>query len=289
MPVATSGPDGSVSIHYETHGFDDDPPLLLIAGLGNQLIFWEDEFVQGLLDRAFRVITFDNRDVGLSTGFEGEADLFAVLAGDQEPPYSIGDMTADAVAVLDAAGVEQAHVLGVSLGGLVAQGLALDHAERVTSLTLLSSTTGAPDVGQATSECLDALLEPPPPDRQGVIDYSVRVRELWSTPEHYDPDWTRAYFERAAERGEIDGGSTRQMAAVLSAPHREADLAELDVPTLVLHGTADPLIAPSGSERLAELIPGAELVLLEGMAHDLPPHYWAPVIESVTQLAIRSL
>ena len=156
------------------------------------------------------------------------------------------------------------------------------------SLTLLSSTTGAPDVGQPTTECLDALLEPQPTDREAAIEYSVRVRELWSTPEHFDAAWTRDYFERSADRSSIIGGSRRQMDAVMTAPMREADLTTLAVPTLVLHGTADPLIAPSGSERLAAVVPGAELVLLDGMAHDLPPHYWAPVIESVTQLAIRA-
>lgn len=288
MPTASAGPDGSVTIHYEDHGLADDPPLLLIAGLGNQLLFWEDEFVQGLLDRAFRVIVFDNRDTGLSTAFDDDVDLFAVIAGDATAPYRLDHMVGDTIAVLDAVGLDRAHILGVSLGGLVAQGLALDHPDRVQSLTLLSSTTGAPDVGQPTPECLDALLEPAPTDRAAAVDYSVRVRQLWGTSDHFDADWTRDYFERSADRADIRGGSTRQMAAVLSAPHREDELRDLRVPTLVLHGTADPLIAATGSERLADLIPGAELVLLDAMAHDLPPHYWAPVIESVTQLAIRA-
>lgn len=288
MPVARSGAGGAVSIHYEDHGLADDPALLLIAGLGNQLIFFEQELVQGLLDRAFRVLAFDNRDTGLSTTFAEVVQPLEVLAGRQQPPYTIGDMAADAIAVMDAAGVDRGHVLGVSLGGMIAQTIAIEHPERVQSLTLLSSTTGAPDVGQPTDECLQALLEPTPHDPVAALEHNVRVRQLWSTTEHFDPEWTRAYFRRAAERGEAPGASGRQMAAVLSASDREPQLQELQVPTLVLHGTADPLIAPSGGERLAEVIPDAELVLLDGMAHDLPPHYWAPIIEAVTQLAIRS-
>lgn len=287
MPLTRSGADGTVSIYYEDHGLPDDPPLLLIAGLGNQLIFWEDEFVRGLVDRAFRVIVFDNRDVGLSTTFSGVTDVLSVVAGEESAPYSLDDMAADALAVLDAASIDRAHLFGVSLGGLIAQTMALDHPERVQSLTLLSSTTGAGDVGHPTQECLEALLAPAPTDPDELVTHSVGVRELWSTPGHFDADWTRDYFQRSVDRGACSG-SARQMAAVLSAGDREEELASLTQPTLVVHGTVDPLIAPSGSERLAELIPGAELLLLEGLAHDFPPHFWAPVIESVTQLAIRS-
>ena len=288
MPIASSAAPDRADIYYEDHGFDDDPPLLLIAGLGNQLLFWEDEFIRGLLDRMFRVIVFDNRDTGLSTGFTEQVDVFEVLAGAQKPAYTIGDMVLDSVGVLDAVGVERAHVLGVSLGGMVAQGLAIEFPNRVQSLTLLSSTTGSPDVGQATQECLEALLRTPPADPEAAFEATVAARALWSTPSHYDENITRDYFRRSIERGEHPGASNRQMAAVLSGGDREDALGQLDVPALVLHGTIDPLIAPDGGERLASLIPDAELVMLDDMAHDFPPHFWAPVIEAVTQLAIRS-
>ena len=173
---------------------------------------------------------------------------------------------------------------------MIAQTMALEFPDRVQSLTLLSSTTGAPDVGQPSDEALAALLAPgpDPTDRSAVVESSVAARAVWATSGHYDEDWTRAHFGQCYDRAHNPDGQPRQMAAVLTAPDREAALAELDVPTVVLHGSDDVLIAPDGGERLAELIPGAEYVELEGMGHDFPPHFWAPVIEAVTQLAIRS-
>lgn len=294
MPRATSG---GVEIEYDVQGFyDDDPPLVLIAGLGCQMLFFEDEFVQGLIDRAFRVIRIDNRDQGLSTWFdEHPIDMTTVYAalGTGEPvdvPYSLSDMAADVVAVLDDLGLERAHVLGQSLGGMIAQTMAIEHPDRVQSLTLLSSTTGAADVGQPAPEALTALLAPgpDPDDREATIEANVVAREIWSTPGHYDEDWTRAHFAETYDRAHNPSGQARQMAAVLTSPDREAALRELTVPTVVLHGTNDVLIAPDGGARLAELIPGAELVELDGMGHDLPPHFWAPIIEAITHLAIRS-
>lgn len=285
-----------VDIAYDVHGFDDDPPLVLIPGLGTQLIFFEDEFVQGLVDRAFRVIRLDNRDVGLSTRFDDHpldiADVLAAVDGGAavDLPYTLEDMAGDVAGLLDHLGLDRAHVLGVSLGGMIAQTLAISRPERVQSLTLLSSTTGNRAVGQPSPEAAEAILAPSPAgERDDVVDANVRARRIWSTADHFDEAWTRAYFEAVYDRSPGPDGSVRQLAAVLLAPDREPDLARLGVPTLVLHGTDDKLIAPSGGHRLSDLIPGAELVQLEGMGHDLPPHFWAPVIESVTQLAIRSL
>lgn len=294
MARATSG---DIEIEYDVHGFyDDDPALVLIAGLGCQLIFFEDEFVQGLVDRAFRVIRMDNRDVGLSTWLDDRpvdlADVYAALGAGETPavPYTLRDMAADVVAVLDHAGVERAHVLGVSLGGMIAQTLAVEFPDRVRSLALLSSTTGAPDVGQPSAEALAALLAPGASDdsRDTVVEADVAARAIWSTPGHFDEDWTRDYFGRCYDRAHHPAGQARQMAAVLSAPDREPALAELTVPTVVLHGTADTLVGQDGGTRLAALIPDAEFVELDGMGHDLPPHFWAPIIEAITQLAIRS-
>ncbi|MEM7288430.1 MAG: alpha/beta fold hydrolase [Actinomycetota bacterium] len=288
---------GDIEIEYEVQGFyDDDPPLVLIAGLGAQLIFFEDEFVQGLIDRAFRVIRLDNRDVGLSSWLDdhpvdlGEVSA-AVAAGEQpDVPYTLSDMAADVVAVLDDAGIDRAHVLGVSLGGMIAQTLAIEFPDRVQSLSLLSSTTGAPDVGQPSPEALEAILAPAPEDqsRDAIVEADVAARTIWSTAGHFDEEWTREYFAASFDRGHHPSGQTRQMAAILTAPDREPDLAGLDVPTVILHGTADTLVAPDGGARLAELIPGAELVELDGMGHDLPPHYWAPIIEAITQLAVSA-
>ena len=294
MARATSG---DIEIEYDVQSFyDDDPPLVLIAGLGCQLIFFEDEFVQGLVDRAFRVIRMDNRDVGLSTWLDDDpvdlGDVYAALAAGEAPtvPYSLRDMAADVVAVLDDAGIERAHLLGVSLGGMIAQTMAIEFPDRVQSLSLLSSTTGAPDVGQPSAEALEALLAPSSDDqsRDAVVEADLAARSIWSTPGQFDEDWTREYFGRCYDRAHHPAGQGRQMAAVLSAPDREGALAQLAVPTVVMHGTADTLVGQDGGTRLAELIPDAEFVELDGMGHDLPPHFWAPIIEAITQLAIRS-
>ncbi len=291
----TRAASGDLRIAYDVHGDEEHPPLVLVPGLGAQLLFFDDELVEGFIDRAFRVIRLDNRDSGLSSTVDGPAmdlaRLQAALAGGQpvEPPYTLSDMAADVVAVLDDVGVDRAHVLGVSLGGLIAQTVAIDRPDRVRSLTLLSSTTGSPRVGQPSPEALAALLETPTDgDRDAVVAHDVRVRQVWSTPDHFDETWTRQYFEAAYDRAHNPDGLARQLAAALSEPDREDRLRQLDVPTLVLHGTADNLIGPDGGARLAELIPGATLVELDGMAHDLPPHYWSPIIEAVTQLAVRS-
>lgn len=292
MPVANLG---GIDIVYEDHGAPEDPPLLLIAGLGNQMHFFEDDFVQALTDRAFRVIRFDNHDSGLSTGFDQEVDLGALVeqlatGGDMSAPYTVGDMAGDVVALLGHLDIGRAHLLGVSLGGMIAQCVAIEHPERVQSLTLLSSTTGSPDVGQPTPEAVEAMLAPGPgTDREAIIEADVNTRRVWASTEHFDEDWTRQYFARAYDRSHRAGGVARQLAAVLSEADRESALALLTVSTLVAHGTEDKLISPDGGARLAEVIPGAVLLELDGMGHDLPPHYWAPLIESITQLAIRSI
>lgn len=287
---------GGLSIHHDVRGDPDDPVLVLVAGLGAQLVFYPDELVQGFCDRMFRVVRLDNRDSGMSSSWPGPAVDLAALgaaagAGEPvEPPYSLADMAGDVVAVLDAVGADCAHVLGTSLGGMIAQVLAVEHPERVQSLTLVSSTTGEADVGQPSPEALAALLRPAPTttERAALVTADVEVRRVWATPQYFDEDELRTYFELTHERGVNPAGTARQMAALVGAPSRVDALAELSVPTLVVHGTADPLIAPSGGDRLAELIPDAELLLLEGMAHDLPSHYWAPLIEAVTRLAVRA-
>ena len=170
---------------------------------------------------------------------------------------------------------------------MICQDVAIHFPDRVTSLGLLSSTSGASDVGQPSQEALTALLAPnTETDRTAVVERDVETRRIWATPEHFDEQWTREYFEAAYDRSHHPGSSARQLAAVVVAPGREAALQQVSTPTLVMHGTEDKLIGPDGGARLADLIPGAEFLELEGMGHDLPPHYWAPIIEAVTLLAI---
>jgi pimeloyl-ACP methyl ester carboxylesterase len=274
MPVA---PAGAVQIYYETLGDPEDPALLLIAGLGAQLINWPDEFCYSLVDRGFFVVRFDNRDSGLSTIMPEGAE------------YGLTDLSADAVAVLDALSIDAAHIAGHSMGGMVAQVIAIEHPERVLSLTSISSTTGNPAYGRATDEAIEAIAGPVVDDIEVAIESDVAARRVWSSPSWFDEHETRAYFRRAHERSFNPGASMRQLMAVAAAPDREAALRELTVPTLVVHGTLDPLVAPDGGTRTAEVVPDAELMMLDGMAHDLPVQVWQQLISAITGLAARSV
>lgn len=291
MPSASVG---DIELFYETFGDRGDPTLLLVMGLGAQMITWPDEFCRGLADRYFHVVRFDNRDIGLSSKLDhlefDEAEAMARLASGEaiDVPYSMSDMAADAVGLLDHLGVGRAHVVGQSLGGMIAQVLAIEHPDRVLSLTSISSTTGARDVGHPTHEALDALLEPAAEGREAIIEQDIRKRKAWATPGEVDDDALREFFARIHDRSFHPPGNSRQLGAVLTATDREPLLARLDVPTLVVHGDADPLVAVDGGYRTAEAVPGAELLILEGMAHDLPAPYWGPIIEAITSLAARA-
>lgn len=274
MPVA---PAGAVQIHYETLGDPDDPALLLVAGLGAQLIIWHDEFCYSLVDRGFFVIRYDNRDCGLST----------VLSDGEE--YTLSDMAADGLAVLDALGIRAAHVVGHSLGGMIAQTMAIEHPARVLTLTSISSTTGNPSVGQPTDEALEGIAREAATDLEVAIESDVAARRIWASPSWFDEDETRAYFRSAHERSFTPGASLRQLMAIASATDREPQLRKLEVPTLVIHGALDPLVPSDGGARTAEVIPEAELLIIEGMGHDLPVQVWQQVISAITALAARAI
>ena len=287
MPIAQAN---GIELYYDTLGESDDPPLLLIMGLGAQAIAWSEEFCQGFVDRGFFVIRFDNRDIGLSTKFEGTPNLMtlamAAMSGQPvEAPYTIADMAADAAALLDHLGVAAAHVVGASMGGMIAQQLAIDHPGRVSSLTSIMSTTGEPDVGQPAPEAISVLLAAAPTTREDVLARAVAAAAVIGSPEHGDQDRTRAIAGAQYDRCFRPDGPVRQLACVLASGSRAEGLAALEVPTLVLHGTEDKLVNVSGGERTAELVPGAELQLLEGMGHDLPVYFWSRVIESITRHA----
>lgn len=270
MPFARNG---AVEICYETFGASDDPALVLVAGLGNQLVFWPEELCLGFVDRGFFVIRLDNRDTGLSTICDGLG------------PYTLSDMAADVIAVLDDAGVVQAHVVGHSLGGMIAQTVAIEHPDRVASLTSISSSTGSHDVGQPSETALTTLLRPPVLDPALAVEHDVAGRRVWASPQWFDEEGVRSYFAAAHARSFTPGASARQFEAIVASGSREPELVHLHVPTLVVHGTADVLVAPSGGERTAELIAGARLLLIEGMGHDLPSEVWQQVIAAVTALA----
>ena len=245
--VSTWARNGDVDIYYEEFGDPEEPTLLLINGLGSQCVNYQVEWCQLFCDEGFHVVRFDNRDVGLSSKLEGS-------------DYTLADMADDAVAVLDALGVEQAHVMGCSMGGMIVQRLSIDHPDRVLSMTSVMSRTGEPGYGESSEEALAFLLAPPAPSRAAYIDRQVAALHVYgSKPEWLDEDAIRARAAAAYDRCFYPEGVGRQMKAVGSDGSRAGQLAELDLPALVIHGSRDTLIDPSGGRRTAALIPGRPL------------------------------
>jgi pimeloyl-ACP methyl ester carboxylesterase len=290
MPRACA--DG-VEIEYEDHGDEDGVPLLLVSGLGSQMLSWDVELVESFVDRGFRVLRFDNRDVGLSTKFEPVEDTLGAIVGaiggdEVAAPYRLTDMAGDAVLVLDHAGIDRAHVMGVSMGGMIAQTVAIEHRPRVLSLTSVMSSTGDPDVGAPRPDIISLLLQPTPADRGAAIAAQVDLRRAIGSPEHFEADRALARATQAFDRCFHPQGTMNQVLAIAASPSRSAALGQISIEALVIHGDADPLVDVSGGHRTAEVLSGSELVVLEGMGHDLPSYYWPPIIESVTTLAVRS-
>jgi pimeloyl-ACP methyl ester carboxylesterase len=292
MPLAQVN---GIEIFYDTFGDPDDVPLLLIMGLGSQMIYWDEDLCQGFADRGFYVVRFDNRDVGLSSKIDGRAhtDLLTTLmrAAQGEPidaPYLLADMATDAIGLLDVLGIDAAHIVGASMGGMIAQTIAIEHAARALSLTSIMSTTGELDVGQATPEAVQRLLTPRPTGREHAIELGTESARVIGSPEHFDEDRARRRVADAYDRCYCPAGFARQMVAVAASGSRADAPRALDVPTLVIHGDVDPLVTPSGGARTAELIPGAELLVLEGMGHDLPSSFWPQIIDAITTHAAKA-
>jgi pimeloyl-ACP methyl ester carboxylesterase len=281
--------NGIIEIFFETFGDDADPAMLLINGLGSQCISYEDEFCDRIAAFGYFVIRFDNRDVGLSSRWDEAqgANLEAAGGVSGDAPYSLSDMANDAVAVLDALGIERAHVMGLSMGGMIVQAMAIDHPERFITLTSVMSTTGDVDVGQASEEALKVLLSPMPTDREGAIALQLAGARTWGSPDAYDVTRITEHTNRALDRSPKTAGVGRQMKAILTSGSRSEGLSTSQIPTLVLHGSNDTLVNHSGGVRTAEVIPGARLVTIEGMGHDLAPNYWDRVIALLTEHASR--
>ncbi len=267
--------NGEVEIAYETFGFDGDPALLLLHGLGSSMLVWHEEMCAGFADRGFFVLRMDHRDSGLST----------VLADGAR--YTLEDMAGDAFAVLDAAGCDRAIVCGYSLGGMVAQVAAASFPERVAGLVSISSNTGEPGVGDPTPEAWEALTAPPAASIEAQIEADLAGYRIWSNPEWRNEQAEREYLERSYRRAWHPGASERQFKAAARSGSRAESLRALALPALVVHGSADTLIAPDAGRRTAELVPGAEYLEIEGMGHELPPQVWARIISTVTALSAR--
>jgi pimeloyl-ACP methyl ester carboxylesterase len=290
MPLAAVN---GLDLFYDVSGPDDGVPMLLVMGLGSQYQEWDDGFVAGLTDRGFRVVRYDNRDVGESTRIDvGDLDVGAQLlaafsGGEASAPYLLSDMADDGVALLDHLDIPAAHVVGVSMGGMIAQTIAIEHRDRVLTLTSIMSTTGDSDVGAPTPEAMTALMSAPAADRDTAIEQRIKTGRIIGSPEHFDEAKARQRAERAYDRGYYPQGAAQQLLAVLASGSRAEQLRQLDVPTLVVHGEIDPLVTVTGGRRTAELVPGAELLLIDDMGHDLPQPHWPQIIEAITSLASR--
>ncbi|MEK7411522.1 MAG: alpha/beta hydrolase [Actinomycetota bacterium] len=279
-----------IELEYDTFGSPSDPALLLIMGFTAQMVAWDPELCHMLADGGLHVIRFDNRDCGLSTHLDGvevkiDDVLRAATMDEAIPwvPYTLSDMAADAVGLLDHLGIQQAHVLGASMGGMIAQTFAIAYPQRTRTLTSIMSTTGEPEYGQSTPEALEALLTPPPTDRQGYIEYSPRW-QAWHSKKYCSDEISFAAAARDYDRMYYPEGGSRQLAAIYASSSRGEALQKIDVPTLVVHGTDDTLISPSGGRRTAELIPHARLLMVEDMGHDLPRPLWPEIVSAVHEL-----
>ncbi|WP_424217311.1 alpha/beta fold hydrolase (plasmid) [Streptomyces sp. BI20] len=279
-----------LSLAYEGFGDPGDPAVLLVMGFGTQMLGWHEEFCRALAARGRYVIRYDNRDCGLSTRFdEHPVDLGrfigAVSSGDIPAalamiPYRLADMADDGLGLLTALGVERAHVVGSSMGGMIAQTMAVRSPERVLTLTSMMSSTGESDYGRAAPEAQAVLFAPRPADREGYV--ASAERELvWASKRHGDAAVLREAAAAAYDRAHHPAGIARQLGAMVLAGSRAEELRALRVPTLVIHGLDDTLIDPSGGERTAELVPGAELLLIPDMGHDRPRALWPTLIDAL--------
>jgi pimeloyl-ACP methyl ester carboxylesterase len=282
-----------IEICYESFGPDDAPPLLLVMGLGAQMNLWMPGFVSELLERGFRVIRFDNRDSGLSSKSEGEPPdvmaLYAQFLGGQpiEAPYTLSTLAADAVGLLDALGIAAAHIVGASMGGMIVQTMAIEHPDRVLSLTSIMSTTGHTEVGQPDPESMMALLSPAPTDRAAAIEQFVATSRIISG-ELYDEALSRSIAAESYDRCFHPDGFSFQVSAIAASGDRTDGLGQLDVPTLVIHGRQDTLVTLSGGEATAAAIPGAELLVFGRMGHDMPSLYWPQMADAIYNIAARA-
>ncbi|MGA5303841.1 alpha/beta fold hydrolase [Nucisporomicrobium flavum] len=288
MPSVSVSSD--VQIAYETFGSPDDPAVLLVMGFGAQMIAWHEGLCRMLAEQGRYVIRYDNRDCGLSTRWEqhpveltafiGAVSGGDILAAQRMIPYTLSDMAADGINLLTALGIEHAHVVGASMGGMIAQRMAIEHPSRIRTLTSMMSSTGEPEVGQSTPEAQQVLFAPRPADRNGYI--SAAERELvWASRRYPDVEGLRRLAASSYDRAYYPAGIPRQLGAMVLDGSRAGDLAKLQVPTLVIHGLDDTLIDPSGGRRTAELIPGAKLMLVPDMGHDRPRSLWPDLVTAI--------
>jgi pimeloyl-ACP methyl ester carboxylesterase len=291
MPRAsfTSTDSRQIELEYDHFGNPTDPALLLIMGFTAQMVAWDEEFCTQLADRGHFVIRFDNRDCGLSTKLHGvpsnsDAVIMAAMMETEMPPvpYTLSDMAADAMQVLDHLNIERAHIMGASMGGMIAQTVAIEHPHRVKTLISIMSQPGELTVGQPTQEAMELIVTPAPSDRDEYIAFAPKW-QLWQSKKYRSDEVSRRNAIRDFDRSNYPEGGPRQMAAIYASGSRAEGLQKLQVPTLVIHGTEDQLITPSGGERTAELIPNSTLLMVEDMGHDMPQPLWPFYLDAISK------
>jgi pimeloyl-ACP methyl ester carboxylesterase len=285
-------PVNGIDLAYQEVGDPDAAPLMLVMGLGTQMLGWDEEFCAGLAERGFRVVRFDNRDIGHSTmlesaGVPGRVDLF--LGRRENAAYLLSDMAADTTALMDHLGIESAHVVGASMGGMIGQTLAIEHPERVRSLVSIMSTTGSRRVGTPSLKAFGLLLAEAPKGRDAYIERIVKTFKVIGSPAYpMDEERFRELAGRLYDRSHNPRGVLRQMHAISASGDRTTALRRLELPVTVIHGTRDPLVRPSGGRATARAIPGARLRIVEGMGHDLPRALWPTFVGEIVDTAARA-
>lgn len=291
MPKVTAN---GLEIEYDTHGDPANPAMLLVMGLGAQMILWPIEFVQALADRGFHVIRYDNRDIGLSQKFEGAKApgvMWHVIRKrfgfPPRVPYTLSDMAADGMGVLDALGIDRAHVVGASMGGMIAQLMAVEHGHRLLSLTSVFSTTGNAKLPQADKAAIEPLTNPPASlDEEVLIEHGIKISNAIGSPGFRpDPERQRERVRESVRRSVYPAGLHRQVAAIIDDGDRTERLKSITAPTLVLHGEADPLVKVEGGHATAAAIRGAKIKTYPGWGHDLPEELVHPLADDIAEHA----
>jgi pimeloyl-ACP methyl ester carboxylesterase len=283
-----------IEIAYDTFGNDRKPPMLLIMGLGTQMIVWDEAFCSQLASKGYWVIRFDNRDIGLSTKFKNAGvpnlEQLEQAVKKREPfeiPYTLLDMAEDAVGLLDALGSKTAHIVGESMGAMIGQLMAVHYPERVISLTSIMSTTGQPGLPPPSPDALEAIYEPWPIHRTGYVETFVQAYRVLSGPEiKVDKALARKWAEQSYDRGLNPDGIARQLAAIIASGNRSKKLKSITAQTLVIHGEADPLLPVEHGRATADAIPRAKLTIIPGMGHTLPEALWPKLVEAISQHAV---
>jgi len=287
MPNVTAN---GIQIEYDTFGDSSFPVLLLIAGNGAQMIVWDAEFCELLAKTGLFVIRFDNRDAGLSTKFDeaGIPDMMVAVKAAMEgktveSAYTLDDMADDSVGLLNALGIKKAHICGASMGGMIAQVISYRHPKYAMSLTSIMSTTGNPDLPYGKMDAIAAVVAPAPEERKAYVEHFVNVwRRIWSPGFPFEEERVRTFMEKSYDRSYCPQGMARQNTAVIASGDRRPLLSSIKVPTLVIHGADDPLIPVEGGKDTARVIPGASLLIINGMGHDMPKKVWSEIADAIS-------